>query len=235
MASKRNQREERENAVLIGLVELYLLTGKPIGSNTLKENGFDHISAATIRNYFAKLETQGFLKQQHSSGGRIPTAEAYKFYAKHSLDSTEIDPTDLQLLKKELSQDTREIAGYLQNASELLSNLTQSAIFLSSPRFDQDLITDVKLMNIDAKRCLCLMITDFGLVHSEILYTPKKLSNFCLKRIETYFHFRMTGLDRPKLSKQEEDIAAQFYNEILLRYIVDYSNFICINFIIYLF
>ena len=225
MAPKRKQKEEREHSVLIGLVELYLLTGKPIGSNTLKENGFNHISAATIRNYFSKLETQGFLKQQHSSGGRTPTAEAYKFYANHSLNATEIDPADLKIIKKELSQDTREIAGYLQRASELLSNLTQSAIFLSSPRFDQDLITDVKLMNIDAKRCLCIMITDFGLVHTEILYPPKKLSSFCLKRIEAYFHFRMTGLDRPKLSKQEEEIATQFYNEILLRYIVDYSNF----------
>ncbi|MCB1074309.1 MAG: heat-inducible transcriptional repressor HrcA [Simkania sp.] len=225
MAPKLKQREEREKTVLIGLVELYLITGKPIGSNTLKEHGFDHISSATIRNYFAKLENQGFLEQQHTSGGRIPTPLAYKYYAQHHFNAADVDPKDIERLRNELNKDTREIARYLQNASELLSQMTQSAIFLSSPRFDQDLILNIKLVSIDKERYLCVLVTDFGLVHTEILYSPKKLSSFSLKRIEKYFHFRMTGLERPKLNAYEDEIAAEFYNEILLRHIVDYSNF----------
>ncbi|QVL56189.1 MAG: heat-inducible transcriptional repressor HrcA [Simkaniaceae bacterium] len=229
MAAKRKQRAEREREVLLGLVELYLLTGKPVGSNTLKENGFDNISSATIRNYFAILEKEGYLMQQHSSGGRIPTSLAYKLYANFHINSCQIDPKDLALLQKELNHDTREIAGYLQNGAELLSNLTQGAVFLSAPRFDQDIIIDIKLVGIDAKRCLIVVITDFGLVHTEILYTPKKLSSFSLKRIESYFHFRLTGLDRPKLNQEEEDLASNFYNEIMMRHIVGYSNFSAID------
>lgn len=225
MTTKRRPRTDREKTVLLGLVELYLLTRKPIGSNTLKDHGFDKISSATIRNYFAKLEKDGYLKQQHSSGGRIPTSAAYKIYAAHHLSTRQIDPKEIEMIKKELDRDTREIAGYLQNASEFLSNLTQGAIFLSSPRFDQDLIIDLKLIGIDSKRCLIIIVTDFGLIHTEIVYTPKKLSSFSLKRIESYFHFRLTGLDRPKLSPQEEEIATSFYNEILMRHIVGYSNF----------
>jgi len=225
MAPKRKKREERELTVLLGLVELHLLTGKPIGSNTLKENGFDHISSATIRNYFAKLEEQGYLRQQHTSGGRVPTTEAYKLYASHHQDAEEVSPKDGEFLKKELRQETREVARYLQHASEVLSELTHSAIFLSAPRFDQDLILTVKLVSIDSKRYLCVLVTDFGLIRTEILYSPKKLSSFALKRIENYFYYRMTGLDQPKLGKEEETIASQFYNEILLRHIVDYSNF----------
>jgi len=68
-SGKKNKKATREHKVLLGLVELYLKTGKPIGSNTLKEHGFEDLSSATIRNYFAKLEEQGFLKQPHSSGG----------------------------------------------------------------------------------------------------------------------------------------------------------------------
>ncbi len=225
MGPKKKQRSEKNRAVLLGLIELYLLTGKPVGSNTLKENGFDDISSATIRNYFAKLEQEGFLKQEHSSAGRVPTATAFKVYAKCHMDCDHTDPKEFDLLKKELDQDTREIAGYLQNASELLSTLTQGAIFLSSPRFDQDLIIDIKVVGIDAKRCLTVIVTDFGLVHTEILYTPKKLSRFSLKRIEAYFNFRLTGLDRPKLNTEEEDLAANFYNELMMRHIVGYSNF----------
>ncbi|MCB1106468.1 MAG: heat-inducible transcriptional repressor HrcA [Chlamydiia bacterium] len=225
MAEKKKQKAEREREVLLGLVELFLMTGKPVGSNTLKENGFEDISSATIRNYFAKLEKEGYLKQQHASGGRIPTSEAYKLFAEHHLKCNHIDPKDRALLEKELNQDTREIAAYLQNGSELLSHLTQGAIFLSAPRFDQDIITDIKVVGIDRKRVLIVIVTDFGLVHTEILYTPKKLGQFTLKRIESYFHFRLTGLDRPKLSQDEEEIASNFYNEIMMRHIVGYSNF----------
>jgi len=225
MATKRKQKSERQQEVLIGLVELYLLTGKPVGSNTLKESGFDHISSATIRNYFATLEKEGFLKQQHASGGRIPTTKAFKLYANAMASFQQIDPKDLELIQKELNQDTREIAHYLQSASELLSNLIQGAIFLSAPRFDQDLVTDIKVVAIDAKRCLVVIVTDFGIVKTEVLYTPKKLSRFAIKRIENYFHFRLTGLDRPKLSQEEEDLASNFYNEIMIRHIVGYSNF----------
>lgn len=229
MAGKRKQRAEREREVLMGLVELYLLTGKPVGSNTLKENGFEHISSATIRNYFANLEKEGYLKQQHASGGRIPTTEAYKLYAEFHLESRIIDPKDLALLQKELNQDTREIALYLQNGAELLSTLTQGAIFLSAPRFDQDIVIDIKVVGIDAKRCLVIIMTDFGLIHTETLYTPKKLSSFSLKRIESYFHFRLTGLDRPKLNPEEEELASGFYNEVMIRHIVGYSNFSAID------
>ncbi|HEX4839979.1 MAG TPA: heat-inducible transcriptional repressor HrcA, partial [Rhabdochlamydiaceae bacterium] len=75
---RKPPKDKREKWVLLGLVELYLETGKPVGSNTLRENGFDSLSSATIRNYFSKLEEDGFLKQQHSSGGRIPTSSAYR-------------------------------------------------------------------------------------------------------------------------------------------------------------
>ncbi len=229
MAAKRKQRAEKERDVLLGLVELYLLTAKPVGSNTLKENGFENISSATIRNYFANLEKEGYLAQQHASGGRIPTIEAYKLYANFHINSRQIDPKELSLLKNELDQDTREIASYLQNGAELLSNHTQGAVFLSAPRFDQDIIIDIKIIGIDAKRCLIVVITDFGLVHTEILYPPKKLSSFSLKRIESYFHFRLTGLDRPKINQEEEELASNFYNEIMMRHIVGYSNFSAID------
>src|SRR5580693_4132773 len=81
LLAKKLPKNDREQAVLIGLVELYLKTGKPIGSSTLQDHGFESLSSATIRNYFSKMEAAGYLKQQHTSGGRIPTAKAFRLYA----------------------------------------------------------------------------------------------------------------------------------------------------------
>lgn len=222
---KKKPKAEREKAVLLGLVDLYLKMGKPVGSNTLRDNGFQALSSATIRNYFAKLEKNGYLIQQHSSGGRIPTPDAYKLYAESVIDEDQVDEQDAKFLKAKLQEETREVAKHLQEATDLMSELTGCAAFLTFPRFDHDLIIDVKLVGIDHTRCLCVMVTDFGMIHTETLYSPKKLSNFSLKRIESYIHFKMTGRDKPKLSKDEEKIASQFYREIVLRHIVGTSNF----------
>ncbi len=222
---RKPPKDQREKLVLLGTVELYLQTGKPVGSSTLKENGFDNLSSATIRNYFAQLEEQGYLKQQHSSGGRIPTHLAYQFYAQTHLKSSSIDEKERKELQKALSQETREVASYLQYAAEELSKLTNCAVFLSAPRFDQDFILDVRFVGIDSHRCLCVLITDFGLVQTEILYSDLKLSTFTLKRLEGFFRWRLTGVDKPKLSPHEEVLATRFYGEVMLRHLVGNTHF----------
>ena len=224
---KKPSKDEREKLILIGLVELYLKTGKPVGSQTLQEQGFETFSSATLRNYFSKLEEQGFLKQQHSSGGRIPTNLAYKIYADSLNQPIFLEEKEKKTLGQSLFQETRELHTYLQKCAETISELSQGAVFLSFPRFDQDFVLDVKIVSIDIHRLLCIFITDFGSIHTEALYTDKKLSSFDIKRIELFFRWKITGLDKPDLTEKEEKRALYFYNEAMLRHIVDYSNFSC--------
>ena len=223
--SKKSTKHDRERKVLLGLVDYYLKTGKPVGSNTLKEVGFADLSSATIRNYFAALETDGYLTQQHASGGRLPTDLAFRLYANEYLemDNASEHHEELNALRY---NESRELSSFLHHAAEKLAVLTKSAVFLSAPRFDEDFIVGMKLVSIDAHRCLCILITDFGMVHPEVMYTKNKLSSFSLKRIESYFYWRLTGQDKPEnLDKEEEQIAQEFYNELMVRYIVGYSNF----------
>ncbi len=225
MSPKRPAKDERERLVLLGLVDLYIETGKPIGSSTLREKGFQSLSSATIRNYFAKLEKAGLLKQQHSSGGRIPTEEAYKLYVQSHLENPQIKEKDAEALTEKLGGPTREVAAYLQRAAEVLAEETKCAVFVSSPRFDQDFVLDIKIVAIDANRVICILITDFGMVHTEVLYAEEGISGANLQKIAQYLQWRLSGVEKPKLKKQDEKIAARFYKEIMLRHIVSYSNF----------
>ncbi|MCI5052964.1 MAG: heat-inducible transcriptional repressor HrcA [Simkaniaceae bacterium] len=220
-----SRKKDRQQKVLLGLVELFIETGRPIGSNTLKEHGFESLSSATIRNYFAQLEADGFLHQQHTSGGRIPTDHAFKLYALNHEKADHISSADDLFFDSLLKKETKELGIYLQQGLEALSEVTGCAAFLTSPRFDQDFVVDVKLLHVGGARVLCAVITDFGMVHTELLYTPKKLSKFSLQRIEEYFRFRITQRDRPKLSNDESVIATQWYEEVILRYIVSYTNY----------
>jgi heat-inducible transcriptional repressor len=225
LAPKKPSKDMREKLILLGLVDLYIKTGKPVGSNTLRENGFESLSSATLRNYFCKLEEEGYLKQQHSSGGRIPTALAYKLFAESYLDHPLISEEEKRAVKKLLQKETRGVASYLQAATQAISELTGCAVFLAAPRFDHDFILEIKLVAIDHSRLLCVLITDFGMVHTETLLTEKKLSNFSIKRIETYLNWKLNGIDKPSLDAAEEALASHFYKEVMLRHIVNYSNF----------
>lgn len=222
-----SKKSTRSLQVLIGLVELYLETGKPVGSNTLKEHGFHHLSSATIRNYFVELEKQGYLRQAHSSGGRIPTNEAFRLYAEEGKEN--LPPLSNEIIKhiEEIEQQSpRHLMRFLQIAAETLSELTGYASFLTSVRFDHDFILDIKLVTIDQERILCVIITDFGQILTEVLPLKKKLSSFSCKRVEAQLQWRIKGGLQPEnLTPDEKLIAQSLYNEIMVRYIVRYSNF----------
>ena len=87
---------DKKKIVLFGLIDLYIKAGKPIGSNTLRANGFECFSSATIRNYFSDLEKLGYLTQQHSSGGRIPTTLAYREYVNNFLNDEKLEKLSTQ-------------------------------------------------------------------------------------------------------------------------------------------
>jgi len=224
--TKKTGKHDRERKVLMGLVEHYLSTGKPVGSNTLKDVGFEDLSSATIRNYFAHLEEEGFLQQQHSSGGRVPTDKAFRLYASECVDILSTSILDKGQFEHLRSSETKEIATFLQQSAEHLAAMTHSAVFLSAPRFDQDFLVAIKLLVIDPSRILCVLITDFGEIRTETLYVNTKLNSFSAKRIEAYFNWRLTGKHKPEtMTKEEEEVAHSLYKEILLRFIVNYTQF----------
>lgn len=223
---KRSAKEEREYQVLLGLIEQYLITGKAVGSNTLKETDFKKLSSATIRNYFSSLEEQGFLMQQHASGGRIPTAKGFRAYASENRDCTQVDASVREKFDVLRMTTTQEITAFLERSAEILSETTGLAVFLSAPRFDHDYIIDIKVVGIDSNRCLCVLITNFGVIRTEVMHADIKLSAFAVKRIESYFYWRLTGHDKPQeMQKEEEALAKRFYNEVIVRYIVGYAHF----------
>lgn len=227
LTAKQSNKDRRQREVLLALVEFFIKTGQPVGSTTLKDIGFPELSSATIRNYFAHLEDEGYLQQQHTSAGRVPTDRAYRVYVDEMLKHREV-ASEYRIPPDKLPhEETREIAHYLQRAAELLSEVTQTAVFFSAPRFDHDFVVSVKLVRIGPQRLVCLLITEFGDIQTVVLNSDYKLSSFAVKRIEEYCQWRLNGLQKPDhLEPEEEALAQTFYNEAMLRYIVRYSHFI---------
>jgi heat-inducible transcriptional repressor len=226
LSPKKLPKTDREQAVLLGVIELYLKSGKPIGSHTLQENGFDSLSSATIRNYFSKMEQEGYLKQQHTSGGRIPTEKAFRLYADHHKEGGTIEKVQEEALEEVMKNKTKEIATFLNRSADTLSELTKCAVFISAPRFDQDFIQDVRLIQLDPSKLLSVLITDFGLIRTETVYLEREVDPPFLRTTEEYFLWRMNKGEKPLFRHESEaKLAQRIYNEIMVRHVVGYANF----------
>lgn len=221
--AKRSSKRDKEKKCLLSLVEYYIKTGKAVGSSTLKEVGFFDLSSATIRNYFAALEEEGYLIQHHTSGGRIPTPLAFRFYADSCLAEIAQSPS---FIAGEEAPEIKEIALFLQHAAEEISVRANLPVFLSAPRFDQDFVVDIKCISIDHARTLSVLLTSFGQVYTELLHVPKKLSHHTLQHIEAYCHARLMGKDlEEELTDEEHELAKRIFQETMSRYLVSYANF----------
>lgn len=226
LPTKKLPKADREQAVLFGVVELYLKMGKPIGSHTIQEQGFESLSSATIRNYFSKLEEDGYLLQQHTSGGRIPTEKAFRLYADAYKEKGHVEKAQEEHISQVFAKDTKEIATIIHQAADVLSEITQCAVFISSPRFDQDFIQNVKLVSIDTSKILIILITDFGLIHTETMYLESSMDAGFLRTCEEYFLWRINKGEKPLFQNERETKQAQrIYNEIMVRHVVGYANF----------
>src|SRR5579864_2216272 len=92
----------REREILTAIIETYISTGEPVGSRTLSRLNKDGLSPATIRNVMADLVDAGFLEQPHTSAGRLPTAQAYRYYVNQISGEAALSPGDQSLISENL-------------------------------------------------------------------------------------------------------------------------------------
>src|SRR4249920_2615951 len=92
----------REREILTAIVETYISTGEPVGSRTLSRQNKDGLSPATIRNVMADLADSGFLEQPHTSAGRIPSSEAYRYYVEQLTGKASLSQEDKGIIQESL-------------------------------------------------------------------------------------------------------------------------------------
>lgn len=227
-APKRAGRKDRERKILLSLVEYFLRTGKPVGSQSLQEEGMPNISSATIRNHFMALEQKGYVKQQHSSGGRIPQAKAFREYAKECLDQFLHDKEHSISRPLPLPEEinTQDIIPLLQQTAQLLSREAHAAVAISSPKFDQDVVSDVHFVFLDVHRALAVVMTSFGLVHTTVILCDFPITHTLLKKADRFSRSRIFQEQlHPDLFEGEQlEQVRHLYQEALASYFISYSS-----------
>ncbi|OGP14561.1 MAG: heat-inducible transcription repressor HrcA [Deltaproteobacteria bacterium GWA2_55_10] len=209
---------ERNRNILRAIVQDYIRTAEPVSSRAIAMNHSLGVSPATIRNVMAELESMGFLKQPHTSAGRVPTEKSFRFYIDTLLDFQEPGQVDKDLLKKscERSVSVEEI---LSDTAKALSTITNCAGIMFIPRKVGFTIRHINLLPIDASGLIVLLVSNYGVVQSRIVRMAG-IEKLELERISNYLNSIAEGLTIKELRAKIVDEMHRdknLYDELLAK------------------
>jgi heat-inducible transcriptional repressor len=122
----------RQISIIKAIVEEYTSTGEAVGSDTLDKKFNLGVSPATIRNEMVRLEDLGYLKQPHTSAGRVPTPIALKLYVSELMREQELSVTEEVAVKERMWDQRAKIEKLLQETTKVLSEKTGTIGFVTT-------------------------------------------------------------------------------------------------------
>jgi heat-inducible transcriptional repressor len=176
---------ERTREILEWAITTFVATGKPVGSRKIARHSSERLSAATVRNIMADLEEMGYLRQPHSSAGRIPTDKAYRFYVDYMLQRHEISPRDRNLIDHGLLPD--DTAEHLMaRTSQLLSRVSNNLGIVISPSISRVALQHIQFIKLTDKRILVILISHSGIVQNRVIRADEDYSQLELDQAARY-------------------------------------------------
>src|SRR5258707_1869513 len=163
---------EREREILTAIVETFIATGAPVGSRTLARSNREGLSPATIRNVMADLADAGYLEQPHTSAGRVPSSEAYRYYVeqltgKASL-SQSLSNEDQGMIQDSL-HGISDVQEFMERTSHVLSLISHNlgvAVAIGGPK---NALEHVYFSRLGDQKVLAVLVTRSGLVRDRVL------------------------------------------------------------------
>ena len=208
---KKKDLDERKKKVLQAIVEEYINTAEPVSSGSItKGHGLDY-SSATIRNDMAQLESIGFLDKPHTSAGRVPSAEGYRYYVNELLKEDNLTLEEIKYIQNKLKIKVNEIEDLTKVATTTLSEITHYTTVAVGPKADKQIIEEIKFVSLGQRMLMVVIVTDTGLVKETIIKFDEDITESQVDTLNNLFNTRLRG--KP-LSKIDKPMAEYIFSEV---------------------
>jgi heat-inducible transcriptional repressor len=195
----QEQLSERELRVLEAVVQTYIETAEPAGSQTMARRFGLGVSPATIRNTMSDLEDKGFLFHPHTSAGRIPTDRAYRVYVNEIMRLA--PPTDeaRQTLRSELAASRNAVEEIVRRAAQVLGVLTQELGVAVAPALDELILERLELVPVSSERLLLVFNLRSGVLRTIFVEVPARISAAAVQEVARILNERLAGLSLSRI------------------------------------
>lgn len=185
---------ERQFRVLEGVIQVYVESAQPAGSEAVARRARLGISPASIRSTMSELESQGYLYHAHTSGGRIPTERGYRTYVNRLMR-----PTVSRSVRAKLEQEIGPAGGnpieeILRRAAQVLGVLTQELGVAVGPALDSLILERLELVRLSEERLLVVLTLQSGVVRTIFVEIPGAVAAQAVEHVSRILNERLAGL-----------------------------------------
>ncbi len=216
----------RQAQILSAVAECYIATGRPVGSKHLcRKAGFD-VSPSTMRAELARLEEMGYLRQPHTSAGRVPTDRGYRFYVDHAPRYARAPkaPEELMLSLK------GEVGEAIRGAAALLARSTGMLAMISSPERGDVSIRHIEVLQLQPDLVAVVVINATGGVSRKLFAFEGSVDPGLVKWAHGFLNDAAVGLDqgsrllKHRLADAELEPMEKSFIEALSPALLEYSG-----------
>ncbi|HEX2598704.1 MAG: heat-inducible transcriptional repressor HrcA [Acidobacteriota bacterium] len=158
----------REREILTAIVETFIATGEPVGSRTLSRLNREGLSPASIRNVMADLSDAGLLEQPHTSAGRVPTPEAYRYYVEQLTGEAHLSHEN-QAIIEDAFHGISDAQEFMERTSHVLSLVSRNVGVAVATAGPKNALEHVYFSRLADQKVLAVVITRSGLVRDRVL------------------------------------------------------------------
>ncbi len=216
---------ERRARILAFIVDDYVLSAQPIGSQALVEKHNLGLSSATVRNEMAALEEEGLITHPHTSAGRIPSNRGYRYYVSSLMPEKNLSRQEQISILHQFHQSTRDLEEWVSLAASVLSHSMHNLALATTPRVTDVRFKQLQLVELSENRALLVVVTSDAGVHQHTLDFPVHITQEGLTRLANRLNAEFGGhmaADLPMRDKGEplgavESIIVAAVTEMLLK------------------
>ncbi|GIJ47127.1 heat-inducible transcription repressor HrcA [Virgisporangium aliadipatigenens] len=193
--------DDRKLEVLRAIVQDYVSTQEPVGSKALVERHQLGVSPATVRNDMAVLEDEGYIRQPHTSAGRVPTDRGYRLFVDKLSRVKPLSPAERRAIERFLVG-ALDLDDVVHRTVRLLAQLTRQVAVVQYPSLTRSSVRHLELVPVSTTRVLIVMIADTGRVEQRLVDLPDQVPHDDVTELRRLINEKLAGrrlVDAPPL------------------------------------
>lgn len=185
---------DRQKTLLLLIIRDYIDTAQPVGSKRLVEHYHLDLSPATIRNEMSTLTEMGYLRQPHTSAGRVPSEEGYRYFVSQLMHNAELPETVQHTISHQFHQSRADMNQWMTLAASVLAHQSQGMSVITAPHAEQVRYKHVELISTQGRQVLMILVLAGGEVSQQILTLTESVTQERLSQTAARLNGLVAGM-----------------------------------------
>jgi heat-inducible transcriptional repressor len=199
---------DRQKLILTLIIHEHIRSAQPIGSKTLVDKYNLAMSSATVRNEMAVLTDSDLLRQPHTSAGRVPTEEGYRFFVRNLVQKSGLPTTTRRTITHQFYQSRQDVEQWLRLAASILANQSQAASLVTAPHSEKAIFKHLELIATHGRQVLMVLVLMGGEIRQQFISLAEPVSQKRLSEIANQLSHLCVRCDAAGISRLKDQVDA---------------------------